>query len=656
MKSGITVIFLVLLCCIGLAALSGCEESAPAPPVVEPVGNVDYAAMEEMGHPRLLMTSDDFVDLKNKVTNERDGNKALYEMHKVVLHHADVCLKSNDVIQYKLDASNKRLLSQCSKALKRLFCCSYAYRLTGSKQYFNKVVADLNTVCSFKDWNAQKHFLDVGEMALGVAIAYDWLYSVLPEETKTMVRTALKTFALAPSVGHNFHKRLNNWNQVCNCGVVAAAIAMYESERLLCANVINSALEDNGVAIEAMYAPDGNYPEGYNYWGYGTGFQVLMLQALQTVFGFTAGLAEVEGFQETAEYMLFMAGPVGKDFPYADGGGTRESSKAAMWWFAAQKKDPSMLINEWRMLEQGRYKSGDDARILPMVPCMIKDAGFNDISAAKPSKEIWYGNGEVPVAMIHTGWDFDENDFYVGIKGGAAKHSHGHMDAGSFVFDSQGVRWSDDLYRPAYATVENALSGVGGNFWSMTQESLRWDIFRMNNLSHSTVSFENSDGSVGKKVHSTDHNVAGTAYIEKVYEDRNEYGATLNMTAPLQDQVAEAKRTIRLVDRKDLVITDEITAKSSMDAKMQWRMTTPASVTVKDDVEILAQNDKTLYLKASNDASLQIKYEVWEPVRPSTWTPRTWDDPNDGYMIAGYTATIPAGTKAVFTTVLSAAE
>ena len=33
------------------------------------------------------------------------------------------------------------------------------------------------------------------------------------------------------------------------------------------------------------YGPDGGYPEGFGYWGYGTSFQVMLIAALESAFG-----------------------------------------------------------------------------------------------------------------------------------------------------------------------------------------------------------------------------------------------------------------------------------------------------------------------------------------------------------------------------------
>lgn len=40
-----------------------------------------------------------------------------------------------------------------------------------------------------------------------------------------------------------------------------------------------------------MYNPDGNYPEGYGYWGYGTAFECIMLAAMESCTGTDNGLS-----------------------------------------------------------------------------------------------------------------------------------------------------------------------------------------------------------------------------------------------------------------------------------------------------------------------------------------------------------------------------
>lgn len=616
----------------------------------DPVRTYDYSKLAAAKHPRVLMTQEDFDELKVKVTSGRFENKTLYKMHKLVLDLADEYVASSTVIEYKLDG--KRLLAQSQEALKRLFACSYAYRMTGMSKYLQKATADLKTVCSFSDWHTS-HFLDTGELALGVAIAYDWLYYNLSYADRVRAHRAMVDFAMSPSHGNGFHTNYGNWNQVCNAGVMAAAIAVYEKDKAKSVNVIEEGLTSNAAAMKSIYSPDGNYTEGYDYWGYGTGFQVIILQLLETAFGDCNGLDRTEGFDKTGDYMLFMAGPIGKDFPYADGGVGSERPKLAMWWFAARKNDPSLLLNEMRLYNAGKYPSSTEARILPMIPCMIKDVNLDNFTEAVPSSNIWYGRGVTPIAMVHTGWKFNADDHYVGIKGGKPSAGHGHMDSGSFVYDALGKRWSDDYTRPSYGGIETALSNAGGNFWNSGQTSLRWDVCKMNNMFHSTLSFTNKDDSVSKKLHVTDQYVSGSASIEQFYDAQDKLGVKLNLTEPYKGQIAAAHRTVTLENNKDLVIVDEITAKSGAAAEMMWRMMTPATATVGTDAITLTNGGKTMYLKTtSSDGAVSATYNKWGTGRPSDWTSRSWDS-SMSLTPVGFKATIPAGKTVTFTTILS---
>ncbi len=614
----------------------------------------DYSVLKTLGHPRILMRQGDFEALSVKV-QDRAAWPALSRLHDLILSNAEGEASSSDAITYTLDASNKRLLTVSRKVEKRLIYCSYAFRMTGRALFLDKAVETLQTVCRhFPDWHPS-HYLDVGEMALGVAIAYDWLYYDLDYETRLMVRKALSDYgiytALYDSSGQNATlKTRNNWNSVCNGGLVAAAIAAYPQDKSRCAQVIENALTSNAAAVEAMYSPDGNYGEGYGYWEYGTTYQICLLQMLQKAFGNDNGLSRIEGFLKTGEFMLFMGTPCGGNFSYADGGSTAESMQIPMWWFAAKTGNSALLANEIRLLNNGKY-SGD--RMLPIIPGILMDFAFDPSNLAYPSSNLWCGEGLVPVALIHTGWKYDATDNYVGLKGGAASANHGHMDAGSFVYESQGVRWSDDLKRPDYAGIENLTAAAGGSYWDMKQESLRWDIFRMNNLSHSTLSFSNFDGSFSKR-YPTDHQVNGKGTLVEKYADENSPGVKMDLTPVYKGQAQSVFRTIRLVGG-DLVITDEVTALSQADAQMMWRMMTPASVETGSSGQTLSRNGKRLSLSAQSSAPVEIHYTTWSASRPPDWTarPSGWDNANDGYTIAGYKATVPAGTTVTFTTTLS---
>lgn len=622
-------------------------------PAADPSGVFDYSVLAKKGHPRLLMDTQDFGELKEKMSGDnRLENMTLYKIHKLILDNAAVIVSDPDPIKYQLDASGKRLLAQSRIALKRLSTMAYAYRLTGKEEYLAKASSDLETVCGFSDWHPS-HYLDVAEMTLGVAIAYDWLYYKLDNDLRAKVRNRLLEYAIKTSYTHSFHETYNNWNQVCNGGIIAAAVATYEKNKAESVKAIELGIDSNKKVMASIYSPDGNYGEGYSYWEYGTSYEIVLLSILEQAFGDMAGLEKTPGFMSTAEYMLYMDGAAKIDFSYADGGSNKESCKLPMWWFASKKNDPGLLMTEGRLLESNLYpkSASDESRLLPLVPAFVGKFKPENLSSAVPAKKMWYGNGLVPVAMVHTSWSFKEDDCYVGVKGGSPSSSHSHMDGGSFVFDAKGKRWAQDYTRPTYATMEVELGKVGGNFWSFAQKSMRWDIVKMNNLAHNTLCFRNTDGSVSK-LHVTDQVVSGKAVFTEIYDkDDNNLGVCMDLSSLYTDQAASVTRTILMKNLSSLEIIDKIEAKPGMDAKMEWRMLTPAtSVTVATDGITLAQGGKSLILSASSSAA--INYQKWAVARPDDWKAgSTWDSGLSGNIV-GWSATIPAGQSVTFTTTL----
>lgn len=100
-------------------------------------------------------------------------------------------------------------------------------------------------------------------------------------------------------------------------------------------------------------------------------------------------------------------------------------------------------------------------------------AGYEEKEVGEPPKH-WVADGDNPVA-IFTGRG-EGRGFYLGTKGGCGAVSHGHMDAGSFVFELDGVRWSVDPGIQGYMIGEQ-----GFDLWKQHQASERWQLLSMNN-------------------------------------------------------------------------------------------------------------------------------------------------------------------------------
>ena len=239
----------------------------------------DYTLLK--GHPRLLMSDDDFSDLRRKVNVDRLDNVVLADVNDLIIGYADEYLAAPEVIEFKLDASGKRLLPMSKRAVKQIFFWSYAWHMTGDRKYVEGVRKIIPVVCNFPNWNP-KHFLDVAEMSLALAIAYDWMYDQLSSKERKMIRQAIVDKAFIPARKAGIYNpestsSTSNWNQVCTAGLVCAAIVLYDKEKDICTEVIERAIPSNARAMEHIYSPDGAYPEGYTYWHYGTDFNIIML-------------------------------------------------------------------------------------------------------------------------------------------------------------------------------------------------------------------------------------------------------------------------------------------------------------------------------------------------------------------------------------------
>ena len=625
------------------------------------VRTFDYSCLSKAGHPRLLADSEVFEDLRHKVTKGRAKHPTLYRLHKEVISRATRIVSSDR----SFSSSDRYYV-----IVDNLLSCSYAYRLTGQEKFLTKARSDMAKVCTFQSWKPGG--LAIGEISFAMGIAYDWLYHDLSLDERMAAHKAMVDKGIRPMTKNNRLADIaGNWNQINLGGVSVASMAIYEKDKAIAVQQIEKAVAGNRKGVAAIYSPSGSYAEGLGYWEYGGTYQACFLSCLEGIFGHTAGIAEVPGFMESGEYALFMHGTMNTSFSYSDGGAYVDPFLLTSWWFAAKNDDPALIYCEKRRLYDGddpsyKYTSIDEPeqpyRMLAPIVVAIRDFDMEPRPVNPPAKEVWSGQGEMPVVMVRKGWKFNGKDVYLGIKGGYAdtwersRTSHGHMDAGSFVFEAEGVRWSDDIMRPPYGRWFEAMRKAESPRRYTTQNGVMWDTFRISNLCHSTIVSYANDGSVEGKLHPTDYDVDGFASIDEVIDSAGRQGAVVNMTAPMKGQVKSAVRTVELVNGTDLVVTDEITALEGLDCPLEWRMLSMSSSLLSSDCVILAKDDKIRTLTASSsDSSVPVRYASWEPTRPYKDGWRTYLDYDDNIRdrtIVGWTATVPAGKTIKFTTVL----
>ncbi|RXK46579.1 heparinase II/III domain-containing protein [Aquirufa rosea] len=561
-------------------------------------------------HPRLLFMRGEEVVIQQNI--QRDTLWA--SLHKKILGEAEAMLVKEPLVRKQI---GRRLLGVSREMLRRTLFWSYAYRMTHELKYAQRAEKELIQVCQFTDWNPS-HFLDVAEMTSAVAIGYDWLFDVLSSSSKQIIQQAIMDKGITPSYDARYTswlKASHNWNQVCNAGISLGILAIQEDYPQKAQELIQRAQQSIVLPMKD-YGPDGAYPEGYAYWGYGTSFQVLYNDAIEKVYGSDFGLNRSPGFYDSAKYLLHMTGPSGKNFNYSDSG-DGIGFHPAMFWFADKTKNPSLLFTEIQTLVQSKNLVSD--RLLPLV--MIWGKGIRNLQPVKPKELTYVGAGPNPVAMMRSSWT-DSQTIYVGLKGGSPSVNHGHMDVGSFVMDALGKRWSMDFGMQDYESLES--KGVA--IWGKEQNAQRWDVFRYHNKSHNTLTLNQQAQAV-----------KGKAEIKPLLVSNRKIAYGMDISSLYPDQAQSVQRQVSLLNQRKVEIKDLLTFVEK-DGELIWTMVTPAEFQAgANGKAILSQDGKRLKLSLKG---VKAEWITW-----STVPGHDYDAPNPGTRFVGFKLSTKAGQK-----------
>ena len=565
--------------------------------------SVSLQSITNKQHPRILLLKGEEVQIAKSI----EGNPIWKKMHETIVKECDSLLILPPIERIQI---GRRLLDKSREALRRVFYLSYAWRLTNQDKYFQRCEKELLAISGFSDWNPS-HFLDVAEMTMAVSIGYDWLYPKLSDESKKIIREAIVNKGINPSLdskNNSWLKAVTNWNQVCNAGMTYGALAVAEDYPELSKNIIDRAIESITLPM-GEYKPDGSYPEGYGYWGYGTSFNVMFLSAIEKVFSSDFGLNKMPGFLQTAGFLQNMTGVTGLCYNWGDSGSGGNLSPA-MFWLAQRNNDPSLLWVEKTYLQKADFSKFTDDRLLPAVMIWGKDLPLDKVT--EPKVKAWKGEGANPVCLMRTSWT-DRNAIYLGFKAGSASVNHGHMDIGSFVMEADGSRWASDFGMQDYESLESKGIQVFGR----TQDAQRWSIFRLINKSHNTLTINDEF-----------QQVKGYAKIDKFSDQPGFMYAISDLSSVYENQVAEVKRGVAIVDQKFVVIRDEVVA-ANKPTTIRWTMMTSATPVLGKNSITLNKEGHTLVLQVNTPANVIMK--TWS-TEPTT----SYDAPNPGKTLIGF--------------------
>ncbi|MBT6767164.1 MAG: hypothetical protein HOA90_21745, partial [Prolixibacteraceae bacterium] len=417
--------------------------------------------------PKLILTPQIEKELKSKLKSD-----PLVQRYYQYLKDESIHILEKPLLKRELEGF--RLLAVSREMVERMGALCMVYRIEKDPLILKRIDEEIQTVCNFIDWNNQ-HYLDVAEMSFAVALGIDWVGKWLPKETVQLAKNSLIEKGIKPSFDESNRRMFwisgtNNWNAVCHGGMIAAALVTADINPELSAQTISRALEKLPGSL-SEYAPDGIYPEGPTYWGYGTSYTVVAANSLKTALGSDFGISKSPGFMESPSFVLQATAPSGEAFNFADCGSTNRGRVAVlMTWFASKTGDDLYLDSEFFAKPENMGRMA--------APGLIWLSQFEKKKSSSLTTQ-WHGNGKNPVAIFRD----KENDFYLGAKGGKAHLSHGNMDAGTFVFELNGVRWVIDPGNQSYYP----LNKIGFNLSGHCQDCPRWTLLTKRNDAHSTI-------------------------------------------------------------------------------------------------------------------------------------------------------------------------
>ncbi|WP_161554716.1 heparinase II/III domain-containing protein [Ereboglobus luteus] len=588
-------------------------------------------------HPRLLFTARDWAVFDRRARNR--ANDPQFDALLAQLEKNARAILGAPALERKL--TGRRLLGVSREALRRVLTLAVAHRSTQNDAFLQRAEQEMLAAASFDDWNPS-HFLDVAEMTAALALGYDWLHEKLSPETRAIVRRAIVEKGLREGIDsklrrNSWHRQENNWNQVCLGGLSLGALAVAEDEPALARDMLKAARAGivNGLR---PYAPDGVYPEGPGYWSYGTAYQVLLVAALESALGTDWDLCASPGFLASANTQLHLTGPTGKQFNFSDCG-LQSFFDPILYWFSGKLNNPVLAAPP-------NLKSRE--RFLPLIALWWPDAGLAPPNTEPGLPLAWKGEGKNPVAVFRSSWT-DPNALFLACKAGAANASHGHMDAGSFILEADGVRWAIDLGMQNYESLESK----GMRIFGRTQDAQRWTVFRMNNFSHNTLTIDNQPHRVGGRSEFLRFWRDG---IIMASEDKSS-GVEIDLSPVFAGQVGSVRREISFQPKSRTVFIKDSIEGAAPGAEIRWAMVTKAQIQLSQDNSgghaLLTQNGKQLRAWAGNVDGEKREFEI---IPAGASVKNNYDAPNPGTRILIVRAKASAGGSAVIAVELRAGE
>ena len=544
-------------------------------------------------HPRILATKEDFRRISANVKKDEKLN----EFYVSVISNADSLLEQEPLIWELRDGVRLWFVSQ--DFIDRMLILGMAYQLTGDTAYAKRGYVEMNAIALFDNWHPEHH-IDVGGLAVGYAIGYDWLYDYYTAEQRQKLERAANRLCFSlyadglQSRSSDMRGGIlaeNNHNAVMNSGGIMMASAFYDVNPSLSSYLISSLIRATEYTVD-NFMPDGSWYEGISYGTMTIEYYSLELATLHKIFGSMYGLDEVEGTSEAAQFIMNFQCPT-SSFSYGDGG-------------QGKFYDPGILyFLDYFGYGSENFESSIYAKTTDLSKIALSLLWYKGESEVKKPRdnEVFYEKNDVITAR--NSWDSMVPTF-VGMKGARPRDAHGHMDVGTFAFYSDGIQWTYDPGAEGYNV---------SNYWDDSDKNDgRWLYYRMRAEAHNCIVVNPGyDGGY-------EPNARG----EFVRFEKNDSSviAVLDMKASHgADKVDSAERGYFFTDnRQSFVVRDEITPVRN--GRIAWFMSTKQKAEIINGKVYLSDSSgKKLKIEFASDANYEISITDAVPLEGISPTP-----------------------------------
>lgn len=546
-------------------------------------------AGSQVPHPFVLAVQEDFDTAREEYLN---GNFSEYTeaLSTSVIDNADALLDKSiyPLMDYVLDEEDS-ILPISRETINRMVILGYAWQITGEDKYAKRAWEEMENVCSYDDW-CNSHFLATAEMALAVAIGYDWFYSWLSPSQKDLLAKTTYNYAVKPALSKNYLKNWftwskNNWNSICYSGIGIASMAFSSYYPDEAAEFLKMCYTCMPVAF-SNFTPDGVYAEGPGYSQSGMNAIVNFVATSKNFLGTDYGMSEIDGFKELGKFPVYITTPTGV-FNFGDNK-DRMCFTPSLHWYASEYNSPLLACYQmWDMPgsftpdtsdNTERNGSGKEDALSSLWYNRDYTAESADFSGEALTLNLKSDAGQ-DIVLMRSAY-LDKNATFAGIKGGYNFINHGDLDIGTFVFDSMNERWAEELGPGPY--------DAPGYFMNLPAGG-RWKNYSKRAEGQNTLVINPGMTLDDQYV------LAKSRFID--FEESSHGGScTLNMTdAYRMNGAVRVMRDFELYNNRScLKITDSVIC--SVPSEVYWFMHTKADIDISENgkAAILTIGDKKL--------------------------------------------------------------